>query len=400
VIVAASLQSITMQSAAIEATSVVRLALTDFRSYAALRLDLDARPVVLTGPNGAGKTNLLEALSFLAPGRGLRGASLAEVGRRDAGEETLRPWAVAAALATQDGEVEIGTGLAPETDAAAAARRVVRIDGKPQRGQSALAERVGALWITPEMDTLFGEGSGARRRFLDRLVFGVDAAHAERLAAYERSLRERARLLRGQKLGEAADPAWLAALERAMAEQGIAVTAARQHLIFRLNAACEMGVGPFPAARLALKGEVEALLDRLPALDAEEAFREHLLTARARDAETGGAAIGPHKSDLEATHVSKGAPAGRCSTGEQKALLISIVLANARLRTLDRGAAPLLLLDEVAAHLDEERRTALYAEIAALKCQAWLTGTDEAAFATIAFTAQHFRVREANLYPA
>jgi len=396
----ARLQSVAVGTGHGDATSVARLALTDFRCYASLRLALEPRSVVLTGPNGAGKTNLLEALSFLAPGRGLRGASLAEVGRRGAGEAGTRAWGVAATLATPDGEVEIGTGLVPDSAETATPRRSLRIDGKPQRGQAMLAERVGALWITPDMDTLFGEGATARRRFLDRLVFGLDSAHAERLAAYERALRERARLLRAQKFGERADPAWLGALERTMAEQGIAVTAARQHLIFRLNAACEMGVGPFPAARLALAGGVEALLDRMKALDAEEAFREHLLSSRLRDAETGGAAIGPHRSDLLATHVSKGQKASLCSTGEQKALLVSIVLANARLRALDRGAAPLLLLDEVAAHLDEERREALYAEIDALKCQAWLTGTDEAVFAPIAFTAQHFRVRDASLFPA
>jgi DNA replication and repair protein RecF len=396
----AEIQPIVMNAARGQATSVARLALTDFRCYATQRLALDSRTVVLTGPNGAGKTNMLEALSFLAPGRGLRGGALNEVGRRDKGAAEARPWAVAAALATQDGEVEIGTGIAPDAVEGSAPRRVVRIDGKPVRGHTALAERVGVLWITPEMDTLFGEGTGARRRFLDRLVFGLDPSHAERLSSYERSLRERARLLRAQKYGEKADPAWLTALERAMAEQGIAVTAARQHLIFRLNAACEMGVGPFPAARLALSGEVEALLDRMPALDAEDAFREHLLASRLRDAETGGAAIGPHRSDLEATHVPKGQPARACSTGEQKALLISIVLADARLRALDKGAAPLLLFDEVAAHLDEERRRALYAEIAALGGQAWLTGTDEAVFAPLAREAQHFRVRDAHLSPA
>jgi len=396
----ADLQTLVTDAGEGQATAVARLVLTDFRCYETARLTLDARCVVLTGANGAGKTNVLEALSFLAPGRGLRGASLAEVGRRDTATGETRPWAVAAALSTRDGEVEIGTGLAPDASDGAATRRVVRIDGKPSRGQSGLAERIGVLWITPEMDTLFGEGAGARRRFLDRLVFGLDPAHAERLAAYERAMRERARLLRAQKYGETADPSWLTALERAMAEQGIAVTAARQHLIFRLNAACEMGVGPFPAARLTIGGEVEALLDRMPALDAEDALREHLLSDRARDAETGGAAIGPHRSDFEATHVPKNQPARGCSTGEQKALLISIVLANARLRALDKGAAPLLLLDEVAAHLDEERRQALYAEIAALGGQAWLTGTDESAFAPLAGEAQHFRVRDAALSPA
>lgn len=396
----AELNAVGMDAGEGQVTSVARLVLTDFRSYASARLYLEARCVVLTGPNGAGKTNLLEALSFLAPGRGLRGAALADVGRRDRNAVETRPWAIAASLVTQDGGVEIGTGLAPDTLEGAAPRRVVRIDGKPVRGQTALAERIGVLWITPEMDTLFGDGTSARRRFLDRLVFGLDAAHAERVAGYERALRERARLLRAQKFGERADPVWLAALERSMAEQGIAVTAARQHLIFRLNAACEMGVGPFPAARLALTGEIESLLERMSALEAEDAFREHLLSARLRDAETGGAAMGPHRSDVEATHVPKGQPAGSCSTGEQKALLISIVLANARLRALDKGAPPLLLLDEVAAHLDEERRQALFAEIAALGGQAWLTGTDESAFAPIVREAQHFRVRDAALFLA
>jgi DNA replication and repair protein RecF len=248
------------------------------------------------------------------------------------------------------------------------------------------------------MDKLFGEGAGARRRFLDRLVFGLDPAHATRLADYERAYRERARLLRAGRFGgPAPDPAWIAALEHAMAEHGIAVTAARLNLVSRLNAACAMGMGPFPAAHLALQGEAESWLAAMPALDAEEALREGLARGRARDAESGGAALGPQRSDLVVTHVVKGQPASRCSTGEQKALLISVVLADARLRALDRGAAPILLLDEVAAHLDAARREALYAEIEALGCQAWMTGTDESLFAPIAPRAQHFRVRDGSV---
>ncbi len=383
-----------------QCAAVTRLALTDFRGYASLRLELDSRPVLLTGANGAGKTNILEAVSFLSPGRGLRGAALDEVGRRDAQMDDARPWAVAATVATPAGAVEIGTGLAAGLSAAPA-RRVVRVDGRPQRGQTALAAHLGMLWVTPETDKLFGEGNSARRRFLDRLVFGLDPAHATRLASYERSLRERARLLRAPRLGgPPADHAWIAALERTMAEQGVAVIAARLALIARLNAACKLGVGPFPAAEMALEGEVEELLAEMPALDAEEAFRERLGRARVRDAETGGAALGPHRSELDVTHLGKNQPAARCSTGEQKALLVAIVLADARLRVLDHGAAPVLLLDEVAAHLDDLRREALYAEIAALGLQAWMTGTDEAPFAALGGKAQHFRVHDAALAPA
>jgi len=201
----------------------------------------------------------------------------------------------------------------------------------------------------------------------------------------------------GRYGGPSPDPLWIDALERAMAEHGIAVTAARLQLVARLNAACAMAAGPFPAAHLALQGEAESWLEAMPALDAEEALREGLARGRARDAESGGASIGPQRSDLVVTHVAKGQPASRCSTGEQKALLISVVLADARLRALDRGAAPILLLDEVAAHLDAARREALYAEIEALGCQAWMTGTDESLFAPIAGRAQHFRVRDGSV---
>ena len=396
----ASPEQATVATDRLRAAAVTRLALTDFRSYATLRLALDARPVVLTGANGAGKTNLLEAVSFLSPGRGLRRAALAEVGRREPGDPAARPWAVAATVATEGGAVEIGTGLVSEPDDGAA-RRVVRIDGRPARGQGALAELLGALWVTPEMDKLFGEGAGARRRFLDRLVFGLDAAHATRLAAYERALRDRARLLRGERIaGPAGDSAWLSALERTMAEEGMAVVAARQALAARLNAACQASAGPFPAAHLRLEGEVESWLAVMPALDAEDRFREALARARARDADTGGAALGPHRSELMATHVAKGEPAARCSTGEQKALLVAIVLADARLRALDRGTAPILLLDEIAAHLDAARRAALFDEIASLGAQAWMSGTDDQAFAPILAHAQHFRVERGRLVAA
>lgn len=376
--------------------------LTDFRCYAALRLEVDPRPVVLTGPNGAGKTNLLEALSFLVPGRGLRRARLAEVSRRTAAElaasvPASRPWAVAATVEAGGETVEIGTGLAPDAmvGSEASARRIVRVNGATQRGQAALAGHLAALWLVPDMQRLFADGASARRRFLDRLVYAVDPAHAGRLTAYDQALRERARLLRER--GAEADRAWVATLETTLAERGVAIAAARADVVRRLNPACAAGVGPFPAASLALAGEVDRWLDEGPALAVEDRVRAALAAARARDAETGGAAVGPHRSDLVVTHLERGLAAGLCSTGEQKALLISIVLAHARLLALEAGAVPLLLLDEVAAHLDERRRRALFEEIEALGAQAWMTGTDPALFAALGARAQHLAVEESRV---
>jgi DNA replication and repair protein RecF len=362
---------------------VTRLAVTDFRNYRATRLDLDAGPVVLTGPNGAGKTNLLEAVSLLSPGRGLRNARLGEFDRRvDAGESSA--WAVAATVETGRGPFRIGTGRDP----AGAERRVVRIDGESARGQAALAELIGLTWLTPQMDRLFIEGPSARRRLLDRLVLGLDPAHAGRVAAYEHAMRERSRLLRDGP----ADPVWLDALDETMAAQGVAVAAARRDAVERLDRACAEAEGPFPRARLALAGTVEAWLDELPALAAEERFKAALKQARAADAIAGGASVGLHRSDLAVTHAATGIPAEGMSTGEQKALLISIVLAHARLQRETRGEPPLLLLDEVAAHLDAARREALFEELRGLESQVWLTGTDIALFAPLAPTARFLAV--------
>jgi DNA replication and repair protein RecF len=377
--------------------AVRRLTLTRFRSYAAARLDCDGRPVVLTGPNGAGKTNLLEAVSFLTPGRGLRRARLSEVEQRDAeaGPDWSSPgWAVAARLDVPDGEVDIGTGRDPASSDGE--RRLVRIDGQPARSQTALAGHVAMAWLTPQMDRLFLEGASARRRFLDRLVFGFDPAHAGRLGRYEQALRERARLLREG----GADPGWIAALEDQMATTGVAVAAARRDVLARLAAACARAIGPFPAPGLAIDGAVEAWLADRPALEAEDALRRALFASRGQDAQAGGAATGPHRSDLKVTYLAKDMPAEMGSTGEQKALLVAIVLANARLMAAETGRAPLLLLDEVAAHLDEERRAALFAEILATGSQAWMTGTDALLFAALGEAAQRVRVTGSQLHPA
>jgi len=373
--------------------ALLRLDLSDFRCYVRATVEVDARPVVATGPNGAGKTNLLEAISFLAPGRGLRHARLGAVDRRvpaAAANAAPRPWAVAARLARPEGVIEIGTGRDP---AAERPRRAVKIDGAFVRGPAAFADLVGVLWLTPDMDRLFLDGPAERRRFLDRLVYGFDPDHAARVAAYDHALRERARLLRDAR--GAGEAGWLDVLEEQMAARGVAIAAARRDLVARLQGAIAAGVGRFPRPGLGVEGAVERWLDTMPALAAEEALRDRLAAARRHDAETGGAAWGPHRSDFAVTHLGRGLPAAECSTGEQKALLIAVVLAQARLQAAVRGAPPVLLLDEVAAHLDAVRRAALFDEILALGAQAWLTGTDEALFAPLGDDAQFLRVRDA-----
>jgi DNA replication and repair protein RecF len=379
--------------------AVRRLALTDYRCYAHLRLEVDARSVVLTGPNGAGKTNLLEALSYLAPGRGLRGTRLTEADRLGGG-----PWAVSATLTTPDGERQIGTGPDPDArhtqamddDGRRVEKRIVRYDGQPGKGPSSLSEAISVLWLTPAMDRLFVEGASARRRFLDRLVFGLDPAHAGRISAYERAMRERARLLRHG----GADVTWLSALEQAMAERAVAIAAARRETVAQLNGAAAEGLGPFPTAEIAVAGAPEDWLADAPALACEERLMADLARARGSDAETGGSAVGPHRSDLVVHHAARRMPAHLCSTGEQKALVVGIVMANARIQARLRGAAPLLLMDEVAAHFDEAHRRALFAEIDALGVQAWMTGTDALLFAPFGERAQFFRVAAATVAAA
>ncbi|WP_145734816.1 DNA replication/repair protein RecF [Nitrospirillum pindoramense] len=377
-------------SAPLAALAVTRLTVTRFRSYAHARLLLDRRPVALTGPNGAGKTNLLEAVSFLAPGRGLRRAKLGDVERMQAPDESweTRGWAVAAEVATPLGTVEIGTGRDP-AGAPGSERRVVHIDGRPAKSQMALAQYVSCVWLTPQMDRLFVEGAAGRRRFLDRLVFGFDPDHAGRLSRFEQAMRDRIRLLR-----EGGDPAWLTVLEDQMATSGVAVAAARRDVTARLAAACRRGVGPFPAPGLALTGTVDSWLADRPALEAEDTLRRALAESRRLDAHAGTTTVGPHRSDLAVTYLAKGIPAELGSTGEQKALLIAIVLANARLMAAEGAAPPLLLLDEVAAHLDAERRTALFQEVLATGSQAWMTGTDAATFAELGTAATHVRVAD------
>ena len=368
-----------------------QLRLTDFRNYRQLRLDCGLEPVVLVGANGAGKTNLLEALSFLAPGRGLRRARLDEAAAARAATERLRAWAVAATLDTPEGRLAIGTGLEPPRGEGGVPRRVVRIDGRPAASQTALGLHVAAVWLTPQLDRLFLDGASERRRFLDRLVTALHPEHAGDVAAYENALRQRARLL--ARSGNR-DPHWFTALEDTMARHGVALAANRADTVQRLDAAARLGVGPFPRAALAMAGEVDGWIAAMAALDAEDRLRAALAASRLRDAEAGTTSAGPHRSDLAVRHLDLDLPAAEGSTGQQKALLVSIALAHARLVTLSRGRPPLLLLDEIAAHLDAERRAALFEEVVALGVQSWMTGTDAELFGPLAGRAQVLRVAD------
>ncbi|MCK8783425.1 DNA replication/repair protein RecF [Roseomonas sp. NAR14] len=379
---------------------LTRLLLHDFRSYAEASWPVSGRIVLVSGENGAGKTNLLEAISLLAPGRGLRGARVAELARHDPAGGAA--WAVAGRFEGPGGESEIGTGTPPAGTSGGGSpgnapdRRVFRLDGNPVRSQAELAERVAMVWLTPQMDRLFQEGLSGRRRFLDRLVWALEPGHAREVAAHDQAMSQRNRLLAERR----GDNAWLAALEDAMARHGVAATAARRAVVAQLNALLEGGVvGAFPAARLGLACGIAEALDREPALAVEDRLRADLALARPRDAAAGAALSGAHRCDMLLTHAGKGVPASLCSTGEQKALLVAMVLAHAALMGTQRGFAPLLLLDEIAAHLDAARREALFAALSALPAQAFLTGTDPALFAPLAGLAEGFRVEGGKVVP-
>jgi DNA replication and repair protein RecF len=379
-------------------TALSRLILTDFRSYERAELALDGRPVFLVGPNGAGKTNLLEAVSLLIPGKGLRGSSLAEVGRRLPGEAIGRAWAVAATI-VQDGEdTRLGTGV----EQAGAARRTVRVEGEPVPS-GRLAEHLRQVWLTPAQDRLFLEGASERRKFFDRLTFAGKPAHAAHANAYDKASRERIRLLSdAAEQGRAADTAWLDALEARLAEAGTELALARAETLAALQAEIDTrGERPFPQAKLTLTGEWEqmALAGAEPA-DIEEKLARALNAARGRDGAAGRALTGPHRGDLAVVHVEKDRPAAECSTGEQKALILNLVLAQAaRLARVPGQPSPILLLDEVAAHLDARRRAALFDEIEALGLQAFLTGTDAVLFEALAGRAQGLGVDGAAVTP-
>jgi len=368
-----------------------RVQLTHFRNYGSATVVLDGRTVVLTGANGAGKTNLLEAVSLLAPGRGLRRATHEDL----ANAQGPGTWAISARLDTGDGDVDLGTGILEPAGSEEAGARTVRIDGTTKRSTTALGEHLAVSWLTPDLDGLFRGPAGERRRFLDRFVTALDPGHSARVSGLDRLLRSRNRLLEDN-----ADPLWLDATERELAETAVAVAAGRLALVERLAgsiAAHHDEGSPFPDARVQLEGAFEARMADVPASLVEDEYRAMLREQRPRDAAVGRTLSGPHTCDLLVRHGPKDAPAERCSTGEQKALLVGLVLAHARLVSEVRGATPILLLDEIAAHLDAIRRAGLVEAIERLGAQAFLTGTDEAMFAALAGRAQFFQVSNGGL---
>ncbi len=365
-----------------------RLQLTGFRNHAELDLHIDHRPVVICGPNGMGKTNVLEAISLLTPGRGLRQARYGDM----AAQNGDGGFSIHAKITTAQGDMGVGTGVmadAPE-------RRVVRIDGTSASSASALGRIMRALWLTPDMDRLFVDPASTRRRFLDRLALALDPDHADHGAIYERAMRQRNKLMREAKAnGTQPDPAWVEGLERQMAESGVALSAGRRATLTRLQGYIAASPdGPFPRPQLALAGLVESWLEQAPALEVEDRFSTHLARGRARDFEAGRCLEGPHTADLAVRHGPKDQAAALCSTGEQKALLIGMILAHARGLTAD-GLGPVLLLDEVAAHLDQIRRAALFETILDLRLQAWMTGTDAVLFEHLGDCAQYPSIKPA-----
>lgn len=368
---------------------VERIALTGFRNYAAAELETGPEPVVLIGANGAGKTNLLEAVSLLAPGQGLRGAAFADLGSGGAAA-----WSVAARVHSQFGSIDIGTGVQPAPGAPERSGRLVRIDGETKPGSGVLADYVEMVWVTPAMDGLFTGPASDRRRFLDRLILCFDPSYRTRAGRFDRAMASRNRLL-SDGFGNEAQ---LEGFEVVMAETGVAIAAARAEAVAALAAVIGArrqrdGDSPFPWSQIALEGALERDLAAHPAVDVEDRYLALLRRGRERDRAAGRTLEGPHRSDLVVGHGPNQMAARLCSTGEQKALLVGLVLAHARLVAERRdGLAPILLLDEISAHFDEARRAALFEEILHLGAQCWMTGTDQNSFAALAGKANFQRV--------
>lgn len=374
--------------------AIRRLTLTDFRNYAALRLETGARLVALTGANGAGKTNILEAISLLSPGRGLRGAGFDELPRQGGSGS----WAIAAEIDAEHGPVSLGTAWNGQSDGGDGGARQVVIDGEAQKSAGPLGEHMRMLWLTPAQDRLFAGPASDRRRFLDRLVTAFDPEHAARITVFEKVMRERNLLLEETR----PDGTWLTSLEAHMAEAAVAISAARLVGLEALQTHIGEGreTSSFPWAEVAVEGEIEALVAQKPAVQVEDEYRRILADSRGLDRAAGRTLRGPHRSDLDVVHGPKKMAAGQCSTGEQKALLIGLVLAQARAVKAGAGVSPILLLDEVAAHLDRARRKSLLEALAALGSQGWMTGTDAGLFDAIGETGVIFQVEDGRVSKA
>ena len=361
------------------------LTLHNFRNYVSVRLPTYDTSVIITGDNGTGKTNILEALSLLIPGRGIRGAKVDMFANRT---QPTPVWGVSASCETFVGNSTIGTGY----DAQNPNRRMVKINTQ-KCSQNQLGAYMSCIWLTPQMDKLFLESPSHRRRFLDRLILGFDPAHAARVQEYEKAMRNRSKVLKTPN----PDPVWLNALEKDIARRAVAIAAARNLITDRLNHLIKDGYNSFPGAKITINGSIENMLTTQNALDTEHYMCQQLCTNRPHDGIYGGASIGVHKTDIQVHHMHKNIDASLCSTGEQKALLIAIILGNLRLHQAETGHVPVLLLDEIAAHLDTLRLHALFDALATLKPQIWYTGINSHAFAPIINHCTHIKTNKINV---
>lgn len=381
------------QAVARPSVRIRRLQLTNFRSYRRADFKMGKGPIVFLGANGAGKTNLLEAISFFAPGRGLRRATLEDVGA----SEGDGSWAIAAEVEGQQGSVDLGTGIDPPAEGVTPSRRC-RIAQENVRSATAFADHLRVIWLIPEMDGLFLGPAGERRRFLDRLAFAINVEHSSRVLALERALRSRNRLLED---GES-DSRWLDAVEHEIAELAVAIAAVRSECIDRLSIEIEAAHDPdslFPSAKLSIDGWMETAVKEQPAIEIEDRYRKILRDTRERDRAAGRTLDGPHRSDLALFHKSKNIPAARASTGERKALLVGIIVSHARLVAAVHGFAPVMLLDDVLAFLDEARRAALFSVLACFDAQIFMTGVDAAPFSKLASHAEWFCITPGKVVP-
>ena len=381
-------------------SGVKRLTLTDFRNYAYLRLNTHLNPIIITGENGTGKTNILEAISFLTPGRGLRSARLADIKRISPAVVSndyipmQTAWAVSSTICTNDEEIEIGTGIESgfkeiDDETKSYDRRIVKIDGQKITSQSDLGRYISAIWLTPQMDRLFRGGSQPRRSFLDRLVYAFDIEHAKRTSNFEHLYKEWFQLIKSGKT----DGHWLASIEEEMAGIGVAIAAARREQIARLNTFIQKEPDDvFPNVELSLEGTIEQMLDTKPAIDVED-YYIGMLQKQRKNVLYNDNVDGVNRTDFKVIYKKKRMPAELCSTGEQKSLLISIILAQTKCQTLDKGFPPVLLLDEVVAHLDDVKREALLEKIRDLNVQAWITSTDPTLFESMRDCAQFFEIK-------
>lgn len=370
-----------------ENQGVAQLRLDSFRNYHNLDLSIDAPHVVLWGENGAGKTNLLEALSYLSPGKGMRRAKLTDL-RCNQDEKT--PWFVFAKVKNGNQYSDIGTSIDNQNGVE---KRIVRVDGRTLKNQTHLLNHLSLVWLTPQMDRLFLEGASARRRFLDRLIQAITPSFADNLSIYEQAMHDRLNLLKARVLGEKIDDFWLSALETTMAQKSVFLTTERQNFCNQLSWAMSDKKGSFPAAKLMMQGIIEEYLETNSALAAEEFVKQTFEKNRGLDGHAETTTFGCHKSDLLLIHLNKNIAAKECSTGEQKSLLVSIMLSFAKMKRVGRTCASnVLLLDEPATHLDYKRRFELFEELIDLNMQVWLTGTDSETFAPLAGHAQFFHV--------